>query len=62
MIADDDNPPPRPKRLERLPLDLLGVAELEAYIDELRAEIARVDGEITRKSAHRSAADAFFRK
>lgn len=62
MIADDDNLPPRPKRLEKLPLDLLGVAELGEYIGELRAEIARVEGEITRKSAHRNAADAFFRK
>lgn len=62
MIADDDTPPPRPKRLEKLPLDLLGVAELDAYIGELRAEIARVEAEIARKSAHRSAADAFFRK
>lgn len=62
MSADDDNPPPRPKRLEKLPLDLLGVAELEGYIGELRAEIARVEGEIARKSAHRNAADAFFRK
>jgi uncharacterized small protein (DUF1192 family) len=60
---DEDNlPRPRPRRLTPLPLDLLGVAELTDYIAELRAEIARVEGDIARKSTHRAAADAFFRK
>ena len=53
----------RPKRrLEPLLLDALGVAELDGYIGELRAEIARCEGAIARKEAHRSAADGFFRK
>ena len=56
-------PPARGRRrLAPLPLDLLGVAELQEYIDELRTEIARVEAEIGRKTSHRSAADAFFRK
>ncbi|HEY0418448.1 MAG TPA: DUF1192 domain-containing protein [Acetobacteraceae bacterium] len=62
MVHDDDEPAPRPARLAKLPLDLLGVAELQDYIDELRAEIARVEADILRKQSHRSAADAFFRK
>jgi uncharacterized small protein (DUF1192 family) len=61
-MDEDELPRPRPARLTKLPLDLLGVAELEAYIEELRTEIARVEDEVSRKTSHRSAADAFFRK
>ena len=62
MIEDDNEPRPRPKRLQPPPLDLLGLAELGEYIAELRSEITRVEGEIQRKGSHRNAADAFFRK
>jgi uncharacterized small protein (DUF1192 family) len=62
-MADDDDILNRPrKRLEPLRLDSLGVRELRDYIDELRAEIARVEADIGKKESHRSAADAFFRK
>jgi uncharacterized small protein (DUF1192 family) len=60
-MQDDDLPRPKPRRLAALPLDPLGVAELDGYIAELRAEIARVEAEIARKRDHRSAADAVFR-
>ena len=63
MARDDDEALPRPRaRLERLTLDRLGIGELNAYIDELKVEIARVEADIARKQGHRSAADAFFRK
>jgi uncharacterized small protein (DUF1192 family) len=62
MINDDELPRPKPARVAKPPLDLWGVAELEAYIAELHAEIARAGAEIARKQSHRSAADAFFRK
>jgi uncharacterized small protein (DUF1192 family) len=63
MARDDDDALPKPSaRLERLPLDMLGIDELQAYIDELRAEITRVEMDIARKQSHRSTADAFFRK
>jgi uncharacterized small protein (DUF1192 family) len=63
MIRDDDDtPPPKPARLQKLPLDLLGVQELTDYIGELREEISRVEADIERKRSHRTAADAFFRK
>jgi uncharacterized small protein (DUF1192 family) len=60
-MHDDDEPKPKPRRLEELRLDPLAVAELEDYIAELRAEIVRVEAEIGRKRSHRSAADAFFK-
>jgi uncharacterized small protein (DUF1192 family) len=61
IIDEDEAPRPRPRRITPPLLDLLGVAELQAYIAELHAEIARVEAEIDRKKSHRSAADAFFR-
>ena len=48
MALDEDAEPRRMPRLEPLPLDLLGVAELRGYITALQAEIARVEAEISR--------------
>ena len=62
MKDDEDLPIRKPRRLEKLVLDTLGIDELNDYIGELREEIARVEADITRKQSHRSAADAFFRK
>jgi len=50
------------RRLEPLLLDSLGIEELHLYIQELKAEIARVEADIGRKNSHRSAADAFFKR
>lgn len=59
MIDDDLTPqkkaPPR-KNLEPLSLD-----ELAAYIEDLKAEITRTEGEISRKKAHAAAASSFFK-
>lgn len=62
MLTDDDLPRPKPARVAKPVMDMWGVAELEAYIAELHAEIARAEADILRKQAHRSAADAVFRK
>ncbi len=62
MLNDDDLPIIQPKRMQPPVLDLLGVDELREYIAELQAEIGRVEADIVKKQAHRSAADAFFRK
>ena len=62
MIEEEDGPVRKRVRLEKLVLDTLGVQELRDYIDELKAEIARVEADIERKQGHRSAADAFFRR
>jgi uncharacterized small protein (DUF1192 family) len=62
-MAEDENTPVRKRiRLEKLVLDTLGIDELRDYIDELKAEIARVEADIGRKQNHRSAADAFFKR
>ncbi len=61
MAEDEDLPLRKPRRLERLVLDTLSVAELQDYIAELRAEIARVEADIDGKQRHRSAANAFFK-
>ena len=58
-----DEDAPRSKiTLHAPPLDPLGVAELHAYIAELRMEIGRAEAAIARKQDHRTAADSFFRK
>jgi uncharacterized small protein (DUF1192 family) len=62
MMEEDEGPVRKRVRLEKLVLDTLGIIELRDYIDELKAEIARVEADIDRKQGHRSAADAFFRK
>lgn len=49
--------PARPKNLEPM-----SIAELEAYIADLKAEIERAQGEIAKKQAYKSAADGFFKQ
>jgi uncharacterized small protein (DUF1192 family) len=60
-MLDEDEPRPKPRRLQEARLEPLAVAELESYVAELRAEIARAEAEIGRKRGHRSAAEAFFK-
>ena len=57
---DEDLPrnTPAPKRN----LEIMGVAELEAYIAELEQEIARVRGAIQAKKSVRGGADALFKR
>lgn len=55
---------PRPRRDYTLGqnLDALSVAELDAVVGELKAEIARVEAARSKKAGHLSAADALFAK
>ena len=62
MMDEEEGPPRKRTRLEKLVLDTLGIEELRDYIAELKAEIERVEADIARKQGHRSAADAFFRR
>lgn len=61
-IVEDE--PRRPKRVHEIGQDLglLSVAELDERITVLRAEIERLQTEITAKSASKAAADALFRR
>ena len=58
----DEDDLPRKAKPQPKPLDGLGIAELEAYITELEAEINRVRAAIAAKQSHKGAADKFFRK
>ncbi|MFO0995509.1 MAG: DUF1192 domain-containing protein [Alphaproteobacteria bacterium] len=53
---------PRKRKVEPRNLDIMGVKELEDYIAELEAEIARVRGVIAKKTTHKSAAESFFKR
>lgn len=61
-FLDDDRP--APKRAHEIGQDLsqLAVAELNERITLLEAEIERLKEARDKKSASRSAADAFFKK
>ena len=61
---DDDDLPRSPSQTRLQPRDLtpLGIAELEAYIAELKGEIARVEGVIKAKLGQQTGAEAFFKK
>jgi uncharacterized small protein (DUF1192 family) len=63
MPADADDERPRPTAPHSLGEDLsrLSVDELNHRIALLKEEIARLEAAIAAKSAHRSAADRFFR-
>lgn len=60
-FSEEDLPPKRKKLLEPPTLDSLGVEELQLYITDLEAEIARVRAAITSKQAHAAAASLFFK-
>jgi uncharacterized small protein (DUF1192 family) len=60
--SEEDLPKPARTLLIPPPLDTLGVAELNAYIGALEAEISRVKSTIAAKDAHKAAAGAFFKK
>jgi uncharacterized small protein (DUF1192 family) len=61
MMEEEDLAPQRqPAKLKDL--TLMGIAELEEYIEGLAAEIARARAEIAAKQKQRSGAEALFRR
>jgi uncharacterized small protein (DUF1192 family) len=61
-IDDDDRPKKKIAHEIGQDLTLLSVVELNARIDLLREEIARLEADIKSKQASRSAADQFFKR
>ena len=59
---DEEDVEPRRKRPQPKDLTLMGIEELETYIAELEAEIARVRVEITAKLGQRRGAEALFKR
>jgi uncharacterized small protein (DUF1192 family) len=64
MPAIDPDDLPKKKILHEMgqDLSLLSIGELTERVELLKAEIARLEGEMTRKRATLSAADMFFKK
>ncbi len=64
MAIDDRFEDLEPRKAKPAPKDLtvMGVAEIEAYIATLEAEIDRARAAIAAKQAQKSVAEAFFRK
>jgi uncharacterized small protein (DUF1192 family) len=61
-IDDDDRPKKKVTHEIGQDLALLSVAELQERIGLMREEIVRLEADIGRKQATRSAADTFFKK
>jgi uncharacterized small protein (DUF1192 family) len=61
-IDDDDRPKKKVTHELGQDLTLLSVGELQERIGLLRDEIVRLESDIARKQASRSAADVFFKK
>jgi uncharacterized small protein (DUF1192 family) len=64
MAAVDPDELPKKKITHDMGQDLalLSVAELADRVELLKQEIARLEAEMTRKHASKSAADSFFKK
>ena len=59
---DEEDLLPRQKRPAKKDLAPMAIAELETYITELEAEIARARDEISAKRKQRGGADALFKR
>ncbi|MFC3030071.1 MULTISPECIES: DUF1192 domain-containing protein [Roseomonadaceae] len=61
MMIEEEGPRPT-GRFKPPVIDRWDEAELRAYIDQLRAEIARAETEIGKRQASKAAADLFFKR
>lgn len=59
---DPEDLEPRTKKPQLRNLEPMSVAELNGYIAELEAEIARVRAAIAGKTSHRAGAESLFKR
>lgn len=59
-MFDEDTEPRKPGGQPKN-LEPMSIEELEAYISDLKQEIARAEAEIERKKSHRDAASSIFK-
>ncbi|MBP9050135.1 MAG: DUF1192 domain-containing protein [Alphaproteobacteria bacterium] len=59
-MFDDENEPRLAKKVLKK-LDGMSIDELNAYVQEMKDEIARAEAEIKKKEAHRDAASVLFK-
>jgi len=59
MFDNELEPQKQPKKLRVL--DDMSIDELEAYIQEMKDEIARVEADIKKKKAHKDAISSMFK-
>jgi uncharacterized small protein (DUF1192 family) len=60
-MEEEDRPKPKTAHMPGENLDMVSIEELHQRVTLLEAEIARIKAEIQRKTASKSAADAFFK-
>jgi uncharacterized small protein (DUF1192 family) len=58
---DTDELDPVKKKPQKKDLSRMSVGDLKEYVDELRAEIARAEAEITKKGKAKAGAESFFK-
>jgi uncharacterized small protein (DUF1192 family) len=61
-LLEEGDLPRRRQVVEKPRFDGWDVAQLQEYITDLKAEIARAEAAIAAGQSHRAAAEAFFRK
>jgi uncharacterized small protein (DUF1192 family) len=61
MLDEEEISPRKHVLLEKPPLDRLNVDDLQGYIADLRAEIARAEEAIAKKQGAKGHADSFFK-
>jgi uncharacterized small protein (DUF1192 family) len=60
-MMDIEELEPRKQKPQPRNLDVMSIEELNAYIDEMKTEIRRVEEKIAAKKAHINAAAGFFK-
>jgi uncharacterized small protein (DUF1192 family) len=60
-MEPDDLPKPKHEHVLGENLETVSLDELRLRVNLLKAEISRIEAEITRKQASKQAADAFFK-